>query len=487
MVLVVHCKPANKLQAGTVLVHFCQMLVKVLMEKQWKVIMTIFFECLNMGYELEAFFMCCILSVGPCSATTNAAATADFLAAYDAKGSPLAELQVFNEAGRICKGAPSVAIYDDIKADATQEVVMTFFVEDSVGISGRTEAEKISKMLSLTMRQAMTELTDELMTEGKCAAFISTNGQPVSNQVKYSTRVVNAYLLHPVSDSSICAPAQMLTRDEFIIQPAYAFAMMCPTAVAIATQILANAGFEPAQAASMAIIHAPFQVMEALNIKQHGTGQVIFTAATRPGADALKQMPDVEFGIQEQFSAWLFPDVTQASRSMQYALVSSEVHLGHSFAKAALYKHVDELLQLAYSKAAKMTKPGSALIVTPASNVRLHFYGLSNEIVTVTLDNTKAAVDSIIFVPRGQGVGCLPEGMLAAKANTRTGFKWMLKPADQLTAVLVLTAGAENRRAAKMTGNQVWYTTSSNSAAGDIQLGKPSSMTSTTVATLVVA
>ncbi len=112
-------------------------------------------------------------------------------------------------------------------------------------------------MLSLTMRQAMTELTDELMTEGKCAAFISTNGQPVSNQVKYSTRVVNAYLLHPVSDSSICAPAQMLTRDEFIIQPAYAFAMMCPTAVAIATQILANAGFEPAQAANMAIIHDP--------------------------------------------------------------------------------------------------------------------------------------------------------------------------------------------------------------------------------------
>ncbi len=65
MVLVVHCKPANKLQAGTVLVHFYQMLVKVLTEKQWKVIMTIFFECLNMDYDLEAFFMCCILSVGP--------------------------------------------------------------------------------------------------------------------------------------------------------------------------------------------------------------------------------------------------------------------------------------------------------------------------------------------------------------------------------------------------------------------------------------
>ena len=38
-----------------------------------------------------------------------------------------------------------------------------------------------------------------------------------------------------------------------------------------------------------------------------------------------------------------------------------------------------------------------------------------------------------------------------------------------------------------MTGNQVWYTTSFNSAAGVTQLGKPSSMTSTTVATLVVA
>ncbi len=72
------------------------------------------------------------------------AARKSAVAAYDAKGSPLAELQVFNEAGRICKRAPSVAIYDDIKADPTQEVVMTFFVEDSVGISGRTEAERCS-------------------------------------------------------------------------------------------------------------------------------------------------------------------------------------------------------------------------------------------------------------------------------------------------------------------------------------------------------
>lgn len=29
----------------------------------------------------------------------------------------------------------------------------------------------------------------------------------------------------------------------------------------------------------------------------------VFTAATKAGADALKQMPYVEFGIQEQFSA----------------------------------------------------------------------------------------------------------------------------------------------------------------------------------------
>ena len=116
--------------------------------------------------------------------------------------------------------------------------------------------------------------------------------------------------------------------------------------------------------------------MEALSVRQHGTGQVVFTAATKLGADALKQMPYVEPGIQEQSSAWLFPDVTQANRSMQYALVSSEVHLGHHFSKADLYKHVEELLQLAYSKAAKMTKPGSALVATPDGNVRLHFYAV---------------------------------------------------------------------------------------------------------------
>jgi len=145
---------------------------------------------------------------------------------------------------------------------------------------------------------------------------------------------------------------------EFITSYTNACVMMGPTATlpASATHIMTNACFEPAQAANMAITHAPFQVMETTNVRQHGAGQVILIAATKAGANALKQMPYVEFGIQEQFSAWLFPDVSQASRSMQYALVSSEVHLGHNFSKAHLYKHAEELLRLAYSKAAKMTK-----------------------------------------------------------------------------------------------------------------------------------
>lgn len=81
------------------------------------------------------------------------------------------------------------------------------------------------------------------------------------------------------------------------------------------TDELVAEGLETAQAASMAIIHGRFQVTEALSVRQHGTGQVVFTAATKLGADALKQMPYVELGIQEQFSAWLFPDVTQATIS----------------------------------------------------------------------------------------------------------------------------------------------------------------------------
>jgi len=42
MVLVVHCKAANQLQVGTLLVHFSQMLVQALMEKQQKVMLTVF-------------------------------------------------------------------------------------------------------------------------------------------------------------------------------------------------------------------------------------------------------------------------------------------------------------------------------------------------------------------------------------------------------------------------------------------------------------
>ncbi|DBB13155.1 TPA: hypothetical protein ACH3X3_004909 [Trebouxia sp. C0006] len=54
--------------------------------------------------------------------------------------------QSFRSSMRQAKSAkPSVAIYDDIKADPPQEVVTTFCVEDSVGISGRTAAEKIAR------------------------------------------------------------------------------------------------------------------------------------------------------------------------------------------------------------------------------------------------------------------------------------------------------------------------------------------------------
>ena len=48
---------------------------------------------------------------------------------------------------------------------------------------------------------------------------------------------MNAYLLRLVSDSSMCALAQMLARDEFITPPTYACAMMGPTAIASETQI----------------------------------------------------------------------------------------------------------------------------------------------------------------------------------------------------------------------------------------------------------
>ena len=81
----------------------------------------------------------------------------------------------------------------------------------------------------------------------------------------------------------MCALAQMLARDELITPPTYACAMMGPTTIASKTQTLTSAGFETAQAANMAIIHAHFQVMEALSVRQHGTGQVIFTDMSLDG------------------------------------------------------------------------------------------------------------------------------------------------------------------------------------------------------------
>ena len=69
---------------------------------------------------------------GYCAKPSTAAdETTEFLSGYNAQGSPLANFQIHDATSKVCKGAPSAAIYDDKKSEANQEIVMACHAETS--------------------------------------------------------------------------------------------------------------------------------------------------------------------------------------------------------------------------------------------------------------------------------------------------------------------------------------------------------------------
>ena len=65
-------------------------------------------------------------------------------------------------------------------------------------------------------------------------------------------------------------------------------------------------------------------MLEAKDIWQRGKGQLVFTAATKAGADALRKMPFIQFGIEGKFTVHLMPD-TKAEHTMLYSIVGDKV------------------------------------------------------------------------------------------------------------------------------------------------------------------
>ena len=95
------------------------------------------------------------------------------------------------------------------------------------------------------------------------------------------------------------------------------------------------AGAIRAHAANCAVIHPTLQALEARDIwSTKKPGYITFEAATVAGADILKQMPYIQFGIEGEFHVHLFPDVPRTHPSFTFDLASNSVASANSFTPA---------------------------------------------------------------------------------------------------------------------------------------------------------
>lgn len=87
------------------------------------------------------------------------------------------------------------------------------------------------------------------------------------------------------------------------------------------------AGVSHEVATNKGIMHATLQVLEAKDVYDKGRGQLALTAATTAGADALKQMPHIKFGIEGRFCVTLMPE-QRTDHTLLYAIVVDKVDEG---------------------------------------------------------------------------------------------------------------------------------------------------------------
>ena len=242
-------------------------------------------------------------------------------------------------------------------------------------------------------------------------------------------------------------------------------------------------GVEVEHAANLAILDAPFQVLETFCIRSKSAGHLTLTAVTQAGANVLKQMPFIQFGIQNKFTVHLFPD-TVADQTWQHSIVSSHINQASSFTAAGMLQYLQSLVDLALNMGRRMAAKG--YIQTPQDRVGVYFFDSNGQAVDGSAIDMTTIAD-ICFAPRGHCMEYMPEGLIKAKAASQGGLALMLKLAEKLSGILLLYAASQKRQAVKLAGKPLLFTTGHKSIPGD-SLGKRNhSIASTTVAALCMA
>ena len=399
--------------------------------------------------------------------TLNSDAAAAFIAEYDVRGSALTDLTICNPQGRTFVGAPTARLHSEGKVKNSQKVSMAAYVEITEGDDSRKKLpERVADLHKIFMKTAYQDLHNQY-AQGK-----SLNHLLAQQHIKKKEHQLQCSILINLS-------------------PSYAYGSIvhanCDTHVQChVTQVkMANifVGEPEAVAANMAIAHPVLQAMEVLDVWGKGAGHITITAATDQGAEILRFAPYITFGVTGKFLVHLTMESGQTDPTLKFSVVSSSI-TGASFSANIMHAHIQSIHEQAMLHATQLCK--AQLITTAREDVKIYFFDDNNEVVDISDADLDTA--SICFTPRNECMQYMPNGLVQEKAASAGGLKAMLKPADQLSAVLVLTASADKKKTLVLDGKPVMYTTGHRSVAGNtMPTGAQPSRLTATVAALAMA
>ncbi len=341
-------------------------------------------------------------------------------------------------------------------AAVSQKVKMAYYIVNNAADIQGSETTVLNEMHRQFMQAAMDDTAKRLIDEGK-NCFIN------SIDLLMHCSMLQRHILASLRlDLLVCRHSKNMHS---IAHTSTVLIILLPLVTNMSTTY---AGATHEMAFKHAIVAEVLQILEA---KENGIfvkdskGHLVFTAATQAGADALSQIPYVQFGIHSKFSMHLMPDLKLASHTMDYSIVGGRVSAA-SYTAGTMLHHLQELARRAKSKGLALANAG--MIATPATEIQLYLYNDSDQAINVdTVDLNNIA--NVTFTPGGQSMASMPQGFVQDKANSAGGLLPTWKATTQLTSVLMLTASS-SKPALELDGQPHFYSAGRKSIVGDTML-----------------
>ena len=128
----------------------------------------------------------------------------------------------------------------------------------------------------------------------------------------------------------------------------------------------------------------------------------------------------IHFGIRDSFSVHLLPNIGKTELKLEHSVMLIDVS-AQSFTPVAILHHAQQMFKLALQIGLNMFDKG--LIAISADSVKLYVYDDGDAYAIVNTEDISATnISSVIFTPKMVSMGCMPAGLVKAKASSAGGI-----------------------------------------------------------------